>query len=596
MDRRTKILVSVFAASAAMWLAATWVYPKWLKPLFTIKTRVADAQTELNNLLEGEAAVEHARFTYKTFLERCGSLDAAKLENDLRERLNRLIAIHHLDETNVSGGSNRMSSFGKTDARKMTLSVDATGTLEGAIGFLRSVAELPHLVRVGNVSIYPSQDSRKKRKGKRVERVQMRVPIEVLVIPQHKMLGRKLTEEELRQPEQIVRHEDRNYAQIWNKTPFTEYIELDPMVVSAGSDLTAEVGKRGIMLNGTATGGDGDYTITWAPSDHLSNPNSLRPRIDTKEPFTQIYTLTVTDTSDNSGTAQVEVAITEKPPAVVEKQGSRTTPPPRDLGPQRWRDGQLQQLVMAMASRNGDSRQAEIMVYHSRTKANTYFRPGDEFDGGELLFVHPRGAIVRRQSDLFVYPIGANISDDVKADVADDYPNLKLAAKRIQEALDKHDAEEKLDTESGEPDSSKRATDLPAPGEAVGATKTPSSKPAETVAVPAAPVEVTNHGDETPAAASHGSEVVPAATGAGSVPPTSKGPPATGPINGKRGPAEAGGKDKGAAKSATKAVPAPKRGSRNATKARPSKRGKGRRTIRRPTSRRKGSGKRIGKK
>ena len=107
MDRRTKILAYLLAAGAAYALLSAVVYPEWLKPMFTIDKRVSDARAELDELLEFDAKVEDAKFTYRRYLDRIGTFDAKKLDPDVRERLNKLIAEHKLTDLTLSGGSAR---------------------------------------------------------------------------------------------------------------------------------------------------------------------------------------------------------------------------------------------------------------------------------------------------------------------------------------------------------------------------------------------------------------------------------------------------------------------------------------------------------
>ena len=103
-------MAGVVGVLAAYGLMSSVVYPKWLAPMFTIDDRVEKAQARLDKLEEDKAVVDRAKWTYRRFLGRVGSFDAAKLENDLRERLNKMIAEHKLDAVTVSGGSGRPSS------------------------------------------------------------------------------------------------------------------------------------------------------------------------------------------------------------------------------------------------------------------------------------------------------------------------------------------------------------------------------------------------------------------------------------------------------------------------------------------------------
>ena len=442
-------------AGAVYFLLSAVVYPKFLKPMFTIDERVKVARAELDEMLEFDTKVEDARLAYRRYLDRLGSFDAAKLENDVRERLNKLIAEHKLDGLTVSGGSGRLTSFGKTDAQRMILTVQATASLEGAIGFLRGIYELPHLIRIGNVTISPSRSSRARRRKNKPSPVRLKIPIELLVLPAHKMVGKRMVDENLHQPESLVRHDGRNYALIWERTPFTEYVKIEPLVVNAGEDLDFVVNKRNVSLKGTVTGGDGENVITWTTTDgtgewldKLRATNTLRTRIQTKEPFSQSFTLTVTDGSENIGTAQVEVTIRPRNAQVVKE---RAEPAPK-TGPKLWKNRNKQKLVMMLISRDGDVRHDEVMVHNSMARKTSYYRPGDEFDGGELVFVHPRGAIVRRQDEYFVYPIGARVSNDVKAKEAIDYPTLRRVTALIREALGEPawDAEAKGEEPAGE--------------------------------------------------------------------------------------------------------------------------------------------------
>ena len=522
-------------AGAVYFLLSAVVYPKFLKPMFTIDERVKVARAELDEMLEFDTKVEDARLAYRRYLDRLGSFDAASLENDVRERLNKLIAEHKLDGLTVSGGSGRLSSFGKTDAKRMTLMVQATASLEGAIGFLRGIYELPHLIRVGNVSISPSRSSRIKKRKNKPSPIRLKIPIELLVLPAHKMVGKRMVDEDLHQPESLVRHDGRNYALIWERTPFTEYVKIEPLVVSAGEDLDFVVNKRNVSLKGTVTGGDGENVITWTTTDgtgewldKLRATNTLRTRIQTKEPFSQSFTLTVTDGSENIGTAQVEVTIRPRNAQVVKE---RAEPAPK-TGPKRWKNRNKQKLVMMLISRDGDVRHDEVMVHNSMARKTSYYSPGDEFDGGELVFVHPRGAIVRRQDEYFVYPIGAKVSNDVKAKEANDYPTLRRVTALIREALGEPawDAEAK-DEEPAAESSVVTVADTEQAGKEADAVKPPAaeSKTDTSKTVAAADGETVDDSqgepkDPDPAKKSSGEETAA---------PT-KGPPASEPAAKKR--------------------------------------------------------------
>jgi len=102
MDKRTRILGAVFGAAAAYALLAGVVYPRWIRPLLTLEERIAERQKVLDRLLAEDEAVQRARFEYKILVGRVGSFDAARVETNVRDRLNQLIERHRLTDAAVT--------------------------------------------------------------------------------------------------------------------------------------------------------------------------------------------------------------------------------------------------------------------------------------------------------------------------------------------------------------------------------------------------------------------------------------------------------------------------------------------------------------
>jgi hypothetical protein len=78
----------------------------------------------------------------------------------------------------------------------------------------------------------------------------------------------------------------------------------------------------------------------------------------------------------------------------------------------------------------GDQHVDEVMITNTRTKENKYYKAGDYFDGGKLIFVHQLGALVRRIDGYFVYPLGNLLEAPLPIESADEYPELKAAAEK----------------------------------------------------------------------------------------------------------------------------------------------------------------------
>lgn len=421
MNRRTKILATLFTVVIGYVVIARAVYPEWIKPLFSLDRRIAERGKELERLQALADEVEKERWEYRGCVERIGTFDVGRVETDVRDRLNGLIVKYKLQSASVA--PSRPVEDRKTGLSTTVITVSAVGTLESAVNFMKEVSELPELVRVGNPTMYPTSSGRKAAdKGL----VNVRVPVEVLVLPQQKVVGR-IDLAELKKPEAFVRHAERDYSPIWKGTPFTEFVPLAPLRVDVQRTIAVETGQS-VGLQATPSGGDGNYTIAWSPADGLVDPTSAHPTLDTSTARTQTYTVTVTDGAESKpATASAVVTIREpKPeqPAVV----------PRivDKGPQRWPDARFMQIVMSLLRSVGPDRTNELMVYNTRTKETIYYRSGADFDGGTLVFVHQTGGLVHRKGQYFVYPLGGTLEDHLEASAAEGYPELKAAVERAE--------------------------------------------------------------------------------------------------------------------------------------------------------------------
>ncbi len=422
MDRRTKILAIGFGAVIAYLLIAQVVYPNWIRPMLTIDQRVAERRAELEKLENMQKALDAAKEEYRDYVARIGTFDAGRVETAIRDRLNALIEKHKLE--NASVAPSRPVEDRKTGLTTSVITVTAVGSLESAVNFLKDVAELPELARIGNPAIYPAGSNRK---GADKDQVNVRLPIEVLVLPKHKIVG-PIDPATLPKSESFVRHAGRDYADIWDRKPFTEYVELPPLRVDAQKIVNAEVGQQA-FLHATASGGDGNYTFAWMPTDGLSEPTTARTSIDTSAIRTQTYTVTVTDTVKDRQpvTATVAVSIREPKPAPTKES---PPPPPPEKVADRDHESRNKQIVMTLLRSAGTTRTNELMVTNSRTKETTYHKVTEDFDGGKLVYVHQTGGIVHRMGQYFVYPLGAGLDNHMEYQQAAEYPELKAAAER----------------------------------------------------------------------------------------------------------------------------------------------------------------------
>lgn len=425
MDKRTKILAGLFGAVVGYVALANVVYPTWIKPLVHIDERIAERLEEKNRLDAFEVEVLDAKNLYRELVFRIGGFDVGKVETDVRARLNDLVERYKLEDVNVT--PSRATEDRKTGVKRMQITLNATGKLDATVHMLREVSEFPHLVRVGNAAINPV-NSPGRSQGPPM--YNLRIPLELLVLPQQKAVGR-IDPEAIRQPERVVRHEDKDYSIIWTRKPFTEPI---PLVAQAGRDVNVKVGQPA-TLSATASGGEPPYAYQWAPSERLDNPAGNRPAVDTTSAWSQVYTVTVTDAAGESATASVRVTVNE-PSKPKDDQVAQRPEPPRPPPPDpRWQHRKYLQVRMTLLRSAGDQTVGELMLFNNNSKLTEYYTINDEFDGGKLAYVHPLGGIVHRKDEYFLLPIGHWLDGDIPAGSAspEEYPELLSMVDRLKQ-------------------------------------------------------------------------------------------------------------------------------------------------------------------
>jgi hypothetical protein len=493
MDKRTKILASVFGVMIAYGLVSKIIYPTWIEPLVTIDERIAKHQKELDKLVSQEAAVAKARYEYREWAGRTGGFEADSTVTELREHLNNLLEQHKLADVKVT--PTRPSDDRKTGLWKATVTVSGAGGLDSVISFLEDVAELPLVCRVGNASISPAS-----RRGKKttINRFNLRVPVEVWIVPQQQLVGR-LESDDLVHPDFFIRHKGRDYTSIWKGDPFNEYKE---MRVRTKATMTVLKGKR-TTLDVVVEGGVGPYQYEWKPANGLTSPKTRSPAVDASKVGRVLYTVTVADARGHVGNSTISLTVAEP---------KRTPPPTQTTPPERkpevvvdrrhtCKDGRLQTLTMVLMRESKNESRDEIMVRHSRTKMNTYFATGDEFEGGQLIFVHQSGGLVNWKDEYFVYPLGETLDHCVSADQAFDYPVLQRAAgkhmdlmremakldeakKKVEPPAAKKSTEKSVATSKKSPPKQKPATSTTKAVNAQKKTAGAGKKPAATLVPP----------------------------------------------------------------------------------------------------------------
>lgn len=428
MDRRTKILASVLGAAVLYGILSSAVYPKLIRPWLMLDEEIAKHEADLAKLQVLEERVQKAKYDYREFLVRSGTQNINHALTDVRDRINKLIEEHVLIDAKVT--PSRPAKDRKSNLESAVVTVSASGNLQSAVQFLRELAELPHLVRLGTVALTPAASS--SRRGMAADMLNVRVPVEIWTLPDQRIIGRIPPEELTRTEDLFVRHQGRDYAKIWSGEPFSDYV---PLVASTVPSISVQKGQNRV-LEVNATGGRGEYTYQWSPLEGLSTPTAPTTKVDTSELGTKRYEVKVTDASGKSASANVMVTVAD-PPKQVERTEvvQQERPEPKPQGPQAWPDGQYKELRMALLRTSGTERLDEFMVYDTRNRKNDYYRVGDEFDGGQLVYVHQTGGVARRKDQYFVYPLGMTVQQAIPASSAEAYPELQKAAEYHRNAL-----------------------------------------------------------------------------------------------------------------------------------------------------------------
>ena len=439
MDKRTRQLSIAFGSLIVCALVYKVVYPTWIEPLTTLEERTAVARRELDKLEEYEAEVRQAKDDYRDLVERIASFDATEIQNALGVKLNDLIKKHKFQDADTS--RRRGKPDRKNKIVKSSITVKGRTDLASAIGFLRDIAELPELIRVGKPSMSPVRSSSRKGPQKGPQLVNLTVPIEYWVLPQDKYIGR-LDKADLIQPVRVVRHDGRNYSLISKRNPLTEVIPAPPLKLSMGRAVVVKPRGRG-AASGSASGGTPPYTYSWEPSDAVDKPSISRPYITATEPGEFELTLRVTDAEgvEASGTLKVTIRGPKKPP---KPPGEGDVVDSGDKPPPPWRDRKYMQLAMTLSRTEGDRRISEVMIHNIKNKKTDYYTVGDDFNGGELIYIHSRGGLVFRGGKYFVHPIGDRLDTELDINDAGEYPRFQLAAQKhgkLMESLPKDAAE-----------------------------------------------------------------------------------------------------------------------------------------------------------
>jgi hypothetical protein len=137
------------------------------------------------------------------------------------------------------------------------------------------------------------------------------------------------------------------------------------------------------------------------------------------------------DGIDLAGLNPFLAPVVEPPPAPV-PEPIVERPEPEPVGPIETLDPDRDhKLIRAVWSHTKD--EAQIVDTRNKDADRTWLTVGDTLDGGDIILLHPLGAVVRRPTGTYVYPVGRHLADAVKIEDAKAFPEIRLALARYEE-------------------------------------------------------------------------------------------------------------------------------------------------------------------
>jgi hypothetical protein len=381
MTTREKRLAVLVAGVAGIGVVYQLVWPR-LKAAFDLGEEIATLEKDLDEALEKRDEIDDALMTYKDLVSRTGSRDSLEVKNSVHKRLQELALAAEFPTPRITPRS--PTSDRKTGIDTVSVGINGEGTLQEVLTFLTKCYELPYVTAFKDIKLSPAGS--RNDTGK-VDKVSLQSTLEVKVLPKHD-LAERLTDNQLEQPESVVKHEGESYAMIWDRDPFSEFQEPPRPV------------KQAPVV---------------APIDNPSKDNT--------------------------------------PPAPPALPKITSDPDARD-----------KKLVLASRVKGEDVGVGEVLVLHTKRNTREYVGTGEKLDEGELLFVHPYGAFVRKDDGDYFYEVGHMLSDPTNVNDIHNYPEIERLAMLLppREAFNEEAARDGMgDTNEGGRGEAGRGADNP---------------------------------------------------------------------------------------------------------------------------------------
>lgn len=217
MADREKKLIAMFAIAAVV--AGGWVVvrPALRRYVFDVSEANQRLLSEVGLLQDQLQAVSVHQDVYRDYLARTGTTDVSVVRDRAHARLLKMTVMSRLHGVTVTPKKSTAyvphGERRRSDVNRVAFAVRGDGSLENAIGFLKSFYELPYIGQMTDVSITPQQKS---------STVSLSTTIEILVPPSDPL--HEIDATRLVSHESFIQHAGNSYASIWQRKPFNEYV------------------------------------------------------------------------------------------------------------------------------------------------------------------------------------------------------------------------------------------------------------------------------------------------------------------------------------------------------------------------------------
>lgn len=221
MNKRTRILTMAFGGLILLWFLSGVAYPRWVRPLLNIENDIVELRDKLDEAAAFNERYELACREYTKLASRNGALQVASFKGSLHRRLEALAHDHHLDDLKVI--PKRETRYGKTECWVVGFSVSGQQRLEDVLKFMRSLYELPPVLRIVDPKLSPVTPPRGE---KAPDLVKVTLDVQALLLPPrpHPRLDFQLAKKDLGSaPDRVVRHHNPDIVALAQRKPFMEY-------------------------------------------------------------------------------------------------------------------------------------------------------------------------------------------------------------------------------------------------------------------------------------------------------------------------------------------------------------------------------------